>query len=128
MNEIAILALVALFTALMWMPYILERIYQQGLIATVGYPEQPPKISPWAERAQKAHKNAVENLAVFAALVFAVHVSSAQSDTTLLAAQIYLIARVAHYICYLLAVPWLRTLAFFGGFVAQSILAIAVLG
>ena len=128
MNELQLLGAISALTALMWMPYVLERIIQQGLITTVGYPETPAAQSAWAARAQKAHANAVENLAVFAALLLAVVGLELQNGITLLAAQLYVAARIGHYFCYLLAIPWLRTLAFFGGFVAQAMLAWVFLG
>jgi len=126
MNELEVLALISALTAMMWMPYVIERIYQQGLMATVGYPDTPASVAPWADRAKKAHQNALENLVIFAALVLALQFSKGTSELTLLAAQIYVVSRVVHYVCYLLAIPWLRTLAFFGGFLAQLILAVTL--
>ncbi len=127
MNELELLTVVATFIAVMWTPYILERIYQQGLIATVGYPDTAPTISNWALRAQKAHQNAVENLIVFGALLLVAQAKGLLGPMTLLAAQIYAAARFAHYACYLLAIPWLRTMAFFAGFIAQMMLAWTIL-
>jgi hypothetical protein len=57
--------LVTILTALLWIPYILDRIAVWGLTDTVGYPENPKPQSPWARRMKAAHTNAVENLAVF---------------------------------------------------------------
>ena len=126
MNEIEILVLVCVMTAVMWVPYILERIYRQGLFATVGYHDSSPAVAAWAQRAQKAHRNAVENLVLFAALLLAAVASDATSGITLLASQVYVFARIVHYLCYVLAVPWIRTLAFFAGFVAQITLAVSI--
>jgi uncharacterized MAPEG superfamily protein len=127
MTEIELLAIVTVMTALMWIPYVLERIVQQGLLATVGYPDRPPTVAAWAERARKAHSNAVENLVIFGVLSVTVQISGAGSDLTLLASQIYVTARIAHYLCYLFAIPWLRTGAFFAGFGAQVMLAVTIL-
>lgn len=38
------------------------------------------------------------------------------------ACQMYFWARLAHVIAYTLALPWLRTIAFFAGFASQATL------
>lgn len=121
------LAWTALITALMWVPYILDRIKMRGLIGAVGYPENPPPGSPWAERAHKAHINAVENLAVFAPLVLVAESMSVNHGAVAMAAQAYLWARIVHWIVYVGKVPWLRTLAFVVGWVCTVWVAWVVL-
>jgi len=44
--ELLYLVCAALLTALMWLPYILDRIAVRGLADTVGYPENPKPQSP----------------------------------------------------------------------------------
>jgi uncharacterized MAPEG superfamily protein len=127
MNELSLLAAITFVTAMMWIPYMLERIYQQGLMATLGYPKTQPSVSEWARRAQKAHINAIENLAVFGILVLIAQAVGVLSSLTLLAAQLFVTARVAHYIYYVLAIPWARTIAFLFGFIAQMIMALTIL-
>jgi uncharacterized MAPEG superfamily protein len=122
-TELLYLAYAAAFTGLLWVPYILDRMMVWGLPPTVGYPDNPPPQSPWARRLQKAHLNAVENLVVFATLILAAHALSISTVVTAQAAVIYFWARVAHAIVYTLAVPWLRTLAFTVGFLAQAAVA-----
>ena len=126
--ELKYLAMVAALTALLWVPYILNRLAVRGIADAVGYPENPKPQSPWATRLQKAHGNAVENLVVFAALVLVAHAAGISNDTTVLAAELYFWARVVHAVAYTLAWPWVRTLAFTAGFVSQAIFAIQVLG
>src|SRR6478735_3136684 len=122
------LILVSTFTALLWAPYMLNRILVRGIAATVGYPVDPPALAPWAERLRAAHANAIENLAVFAALVLTAQMLGVSTPSTALAGWLYLWSRVVHAIAYTLAVPWLRTLAFTGGFLAQMIVAFQLLG
>ena len=57
----------------MWIPYILNVIGRNKLSDAVGYPATPLAMSPWAERLKKAHYNAIENLAPFAAIVLVAH-------------------------------------------------------
>ena len=70
-----------------------------------------------------AHANAVENLVVFAALVLAAGIAGVSNGATMFAAALYFWSRLVHAIAYTFAVPWVRTLAFTGGFVAQAIFA-----
>jgi uncharacterized MAPEG superfamily protein len=115
--------LVTILTALLWFPYILDRIAVWGLTDTVGYPENPKPQSPWARRMKAAHTNAVENLAVFAALVLVANAMGISNGATVVAAALYFWARLVHVAAYTLALPWVRTLAFAAGFAAQAIFA-----
>ena len=119
-SELSSLLWVTALTSVMWVPYILNMIAVRGLGDAVGYPSDPPPLSAWAQKMKAAHANAVENLVVFAALVLIAHVTGTSNDVTVLAAQIYLWARVVHFVSYTLAIPWLRTLAFVTGFGCQA--------
>lgn len=125
--ELKYLVLVTTFTALLWIPYILNTIMVRGLVDAVGYPENPKPLAPWARRMKAAHYNAIENLAVFAALVLVAHVAGVKGEATALAGMIYFWARVVHVLAYTLAIPWVRTLAFAVGFGCQITFACKIL-
>jgi uncharacterized MAPEG superfamily protein len=125
--ELKYLTLVAVLTALMWIPYILNLIGVRGLLDAVGYPQNPKPISPWAARLKAAHYNAIENLAVFAALVLVAHAAGIRGEATALACVIYFWARVMHVLAYTAGIPWVRTLAFAVGFGCQLTLAWKIL-
>jgi uncharacterized MAPEG superfamily protein len=74
-----------------------------------------------------AHANAVENLVVFATLVLVAHAAGISNSTTILAATLYFWARVVHLVAYTFAIPWVRTLGFAAGLVAQLLLAWQIL-
>src|SRR5258708_21467559 len=122
-TELMYLVAVTGLTGLMWIPYILDRIAVWGLADTVGYPENPKHQSPWARRMKSAHANAVENLAVFAALVLAAHAAGISNNATVYACALYFWARVVHFVAYTAALPWVRTLGFVAGFLAHAVLA-----
>jgi uncharacterized MAPEG superfamily protein len=122
-TELLYLTLVTALTGLLWVPYILDRVATRGLIDTVGYPSDPKPQSPWARRLMKAHANAVENLVVFAALVLIAQAAGLSTGATATACVVYFWARVVHALAYTFAVPWLRTLAFTVGFLAQATIA-----
>jgi uncharacterized MAPEG superfamily protein len=118
-NELFYLAAAAVFTGLMWIPYVLDRFAVWGINDTVGYPDAPKPLAPWAERLKRAHANAVENLVVFATLVLVASALGITGASLATAAMLYFWARVVHALAYTFKVPWLRTLGFIGGFVAQ---------
>src|SRR5690242_20803593 len=122
-TEILYLVCVTLFTALLWVPYVLDRFVVWGIPDTVGYPANPKPQSPWAQRLMKAHGNAVENLVVFAALVLAASAAGISNPAIATASIVYFWARVVHAASYTFAVPWVRTLSFTVGFLAQACIA-----
>ena len=125
--ELSSLVIVSTFTALLWAPYVTDRMCVAGIDATVGYPAETAPLSPWAKRLRAAHANAVENLVVFAALVLAAQALSVHTPLTALAATLFLWSRVGHAVIYTLGIKWLRTIAFVGGFAAQMMLAYQLL-
>ena len=127
-TELLYLALVTAFTGLMWVPYVLHRIAVGGLMEAVGYPANPKPQSPWAQRLKKAHANAVENLVVFAALILTAQALGITSAVIGSAAVVYFWARLVHAAAFAFAVPWVRTLAFTVGFLAQAAVAWQILG
>lgn len=122
-TELLYLTWVTAFTAVLWVPYVLDRFATRGVSDTVGYPDSPRPQSPWAARLINAHANAVENLVVFATLVLIAHVAGLKTPVTAAACVVYFWARVVHALAYAFAIPWLRTLAFVAGFFAQLAVA-----
>lgn len=125
--ELYYLTLSALLTAFLWVPYILNLIASNPIKDAVGYPDQPPRMAPWAERLKKAHYNAVENLVVFGALVFVLHATESGTELSATAAMVYFWARMAHAVSYTLAVPWVRTLAFAAAWAAMILIGWVIL-
>ncbi len=128
-TELLAAALTAGFTGLIWIPIILNRLAETGLWAALKNPQ--PDVRPeaaWAFRLANAHRNALENLAVFAPLAIIVHLVQAGDTLTASASLIFVASRVAHAVIYTLGIPLLRTIAFFIGFLCQMILLLRVLG
>lgn len=126
-SELMSLTWVVALSAVMWMPYILNTIAVRGLINAVGYPENPAPLADWALRMKAAHYNAVENLVVFASLVLIANAAGISNDMTVLACEIYFWARLVHLLAYTFAIPWVRTLAFAGGWVCQVLLLLQLI-
>ena len=126
-SELTNLTWVVALTGVIWMPYILNTMKVRGLMDAIGYPTDPPPLSPWATKMKAAHYNAIENLVVFAALVLIANAAGISNDVTVTACKVYLWARVAHVVSYTLAVPFLRTLAFAIGFACQVALVLQLI-
>jgi uncharacterized MAPEG superfamily protein len=126
-TELLYLLYVSAFTGLLWIPYVIDRVMVRGLMDAVGYPANPKPQSPWAQRLMKAHANAVENLVVFAALVLGAQALGVSTALIAQAAVVYFWARVVHALGYTFAVPWVRTLSFTVGFLAQATIACQLL-
>ena len=87
---------------------------QVGLPTLAGNRENLPAATGWAGRAQRAHLNMLESLAVFAILVLVAHVAGRANATTALGATIFFWSRAAYAVIYLAGIPWLRTAAWAG--------------
>lgn len=125
--ELFWLAMTAILTGLLWIPYILDRIAIRGVMATMANPTPRDKPhSGWASRLYFAHQNTVENLIVFAVLVLVLNEADYSSPTTIAACAVFFWSRLAYVVVYTLGVPVLRTLAFLVGFAAQAVLALAI--
>lgn len=128
-TELFWLTLTIAMTALFWMPYVVNRMIEIGVWGAMKNPssEAVPKAA-WADRMIHAHTNAVENLVIFAPLVLLVLVAGVSSPVTIAACKLYFFARLSHYLIYTFGIPFLRTVSFIAGFVAQMTLAVALLG
>jgi uncharacterized MAPEG superfamily protein len=127
--ELFWLTAVTVLTAILWVPYVLNRLLEYGLVAPLLSPPSaiPPRAA-WAVRMTAAHTNAVENLVVFAVLVLVAVIAHRTSAATATAAMVYFIARLVHFVVYTAGIPVLRTLAFAAGWVACAMIALAIFG
>jgi len=98
------------------LPYGVARSRTPGGIAwAFGNRERDFAFPAWAGRAERAHRNLIENLAPFAILVLVAHVTGKANATTALGAELFLLGRVLHAILYIAGVVYLRTAAFLLG-------------
>lgn len=81
----------------------------RSMTELVGNREGFVDSSGWVGRAGRAHRNMLESLIPFAALVLVAHVAGASNAMTLLGAQIFVAARAAFAVIYIAGIPWVRT-------------------
>ena len=118
-TDLKYLALTAILTASLWIPYIVCQVMTNGNLTPQNYLDPTPRPVPlWGMRANRAYINAVESFAPFAALVIVVHLTGKANATTAFLATAFFWLRLAHAVVYLLGVPYLRRLIFTLGNVA----------
>jgi uncharacterized MAPEG superfamily protein len=126
--DLTYLAMTALLTGLLWLPYIIGQISANGMMSPADFADPKPRPAPlWVQRANRAHINAVETLAPFAVLVLIAHVAGVADQSTALWCAVFFWARVGHAIVYILGIPFARTIAFAAGNVALILLFIAII-
>jgi uncharacterized MAPEG superfamily protein len=84
---------------------------QVGVGPLAGNRDEVPPLTGFAGRAHRAHRNMLENLPLFIALVLVAQIADRTNAMTLLGAQLFFWGRLAHWLIYLAGIPWLRTLA-----------------
>ena len=115
------LALTAMLTAGLWIPYIACQVITNGPLSGENYVNPAPRPVPlWGQRANRAYLNAIECFAPFAALVIVVHLADKANGMTAFWAMSYFWLRLAHAVVYWAAIPYLRTVLFTLGFVCVA--------
>jgi uncharacterized MAPEG superfamily protein len=95
---------------------------------TAGNRDNVPPLPAWAGRAKRAHANMVENLAPFAAVLLAAQAAGKLGAMTALGAQLFFWFRVAHWVAYLIGIPYLRTIMWVGSVVGMVMIVVAFFG
>jgi uncharacterized MAPEG superfamily protein len=107
--ELMLLVWATLLAVVQAVVAVMGAMMQVGLPALAGNREGMPEIRGWGGRAARAHRNMIENLVLFAALVLVAVAAGKTNDATLLGAQIFLWARLAYAVVYVAGISWLRT-------------------
>ena len=84
-------------------------------------------VPAWILRTRRAHANMVENLLPFACLVLVAHVGGKANATTAFASELFLASRIIYTVVYMAGIPYLRTLVFSAGVLAQFLIFFAIL-
>lgn len=119
--ELHYLAAYSVLVASLWIPYITLLVRSAGPLAAENYndPGIPRETTPLVRRLNRVHINAVESFGPFAALVLLVHVTDAYSAMTAIWAAVYFWSRLAHAVVFMAGWPYVRTLTFTVGWIAQ---------
>ena len=107
--ELKLLVWAAALTFIQCLIAVTGAFLQVGLPTLAGNRENMPAITGWAGRAERAHRNMLQSLVLFAVLVLVAQVTSKLNATTALGAELFFWGRVAYAAVYLAGLPWLRT-------------------
>jgi uncharacterized MAPEG superfamily protein len=111
-TELWCLVAASLWTiALNYLP-LLGRVAEVGMKWGFGNRHDPPAGKAWVQRADRAQRNHLENLPIFAVLVLCGQVTGHHDRTTDIAAVVFLAARLAHSLLYVAGIVVARTIAF----------------
>jgi uncharacterized MAPEG superfamily protein len=84
---------------------------QIGLGMLAGNREGLPPLTGFAGRARRAHRNMMESLPLFIALVLIAQIAGKANGATLTGCELFFWGRLAHWLIYIIGIPWLRTVA-----------------
>ena len=82
----------------------------KGLMLAMQNRANLPEASAMAGRADRAARNMLDNLVLFAALVLMAKVSDVSNANTILGAQLFFGARLVYFPVYVIGIPVVRTL------------------
>ena len=126
-SELSILALYGLVVVVVVLVQVLAASGQVGLGALASPRDDVPELTGVAGRLERALKNSIVAMALFAPAILLLNAQNGFTTATLLAAQIFLVARVLYVIVYAAGIPWLRTLIWIAGFFATAYLYLMAL-
>lgn len=102
-------------------------IINNGAMAMAGSRDNLAENSTAVKRAYRLRDNMLENLLIFAGLVLTAHAAGISNEQTVLGAQIFLYARIAHAVIYISALPAIRPLAWVAGVIGMAMIALQII-
>jgi uncharacterized MAPEG superfamily protein len=129
-TELFYLLFTAILTGVLWIPVVIGYVLSRGPLKPSDYKVAPTSPLPdWVNRANRAHMNAVENFATFAAVVLIAHAVGVSTSITEISAAVFFYARVAHAVIHIsgFSLFMARTVAFTVAWIAFMTFAIELL-
>jgi uncharacterized MAPEG superfamily protein len=101
-TELFYLLFTALLTGVLWIPVVIGYVSSRGLLKPADYKVAPTSPLPeWVNRANRAHMNAVENIASFATVVLIADSVGVSTSITEMSAAVFFYARAAHAVIHI---------------------------
>ena len=122
MTETTILAAYGLLIMITILMQVLGSMRQLSLGYLMSARDDPRDAGRMTARIKRALDNSIVAMTLFAPAILILVVLERTSASSLLAAQVFLIARIIYLPVYALGVPAIRTLAWLAGFAATAIL------
>ena len=119
----------AVWIAIAWVPYLLDRIMVRGLVGAMANPSPDlASQSDWAVRAKAAHFVAIQAFSAFAPLAILAMIRIPEDGYPNILAMTFFIGIFAHYVIYAIGITVLRTLSFSLAALSTLALGLRVLG
>ena len=125
--ELTLLVYSVILTFLIIMVPALAGILQNGLATQAAARDGLPEPTVFAKRARRLQDNMIENMVLFVPLVLVAQAAGVSNADTVMGAQLFFWARVAHAGIYLAGIPWLRPAAWAVSVVGMIMIAAALL-
>lgn len=122
MTEATILALYGFLVLLTLLFQVTGAMQQLSLGYLMSNRDEHRSVTGWTARLSRALDNSVVAMALFAPAVLLLIATDQTSDGSLLAAQVFLVARVIYLPAYVFGLVGLRTLVWLAGFAAIAVL------
>jgi uncharacterized MAPEG superfamily protein len=129
-TELFYLLFTAILTGVLWIPVVIGYVLARGPLKPRDYKVAPTSPLPdWVNRANRAHMNAVETFATFAAVVLIAQFAGVSTPVTQISAAVYFYARAAHAVVHISGFGhlMLRTVIFTVSWIAFITFAIELL-
>ena len=107
-TELTILAAYGLMIIVLLLVQVLMVIREMGIMFVASPRDDAPKVTGVAGRMVRTVDNSIAGMALFAPAVLALHVLGVSTSGTVLATQIFIVARIAYVPIYLTGVYFVR--------------------
>ena len=125
-TEINYLAIYGLFLVLLILIQVLISARQHGLFSLLGNRENLVSTGMNARAERTVHNSIVAMVLIAPAVLMIAH-NDLTSSSTILAIQIFLMARIVYSVCFIFGITYLRTLSWITGFFATGYLYLMLL-
>ncbi|MGJ5621463.1 MAPEG family protein [Sulfitobacter sp. MF3-043] len=127
MTETTILAVYGLLVLLTLLLQVLGATRQLSMGYLMSSRDEGRSTTGMTARLERALDNSVVAMALFAPAILVLVALDRTSNASLLAANVFLIARIIYLPVYALGIPAIRTLAWLAGFAATAVLYVLAL-
>jgi len=127
MTELTLLAAYGILVLITLLLQVLGSMRTLSMGYLMSARDEPREVGLMTARIKRALDNSITAMALFAPAVLLLEVQNKTDNASLLACQVFLVARIIYLPVYALGVPAIRTLAWLAGFAATAILYLLAL-
>lgn len=122
MTELTLLAAYGILIIITLLLQVLGSMSTLSMGYMMSARDEPREVGKMTNRIKRALDNSIVAMTLFAPAILLLEVQDKTDANSLLAAQVFLVARIIYLPVYALGVPAIRTLAWTAGFAATAVL------